>query len=104
VKYSNYDYKKKDQLLPSSPKMSLCLKGDKISPALIRLLYLGENEEILFYKSLNLRKFKNGKNIFRKLLVITPVNLILASYKSFYIPMPNPDKPEPTGFIKTMLQ
>ena len=104
MKYSNYDYKKKDQLLPSSPKMSPCLKGDKISPALIRLLYLGENEEILFYKSLNLRKFKNGKNIFRKLLVITPVNLILASYKSFYIPMPNPDKPEPTGFIKTMLQ
>lgn len=87
VKYSNCNYNKGDQRT-SSPIISPCLKGDKLSPKSARLLYLGEEAEILLYKSLKLRKFKNGIKIFRKHLVITSSNLILASYKrlNFLIP------------------
>ncbi len=88
---SNCDYKKGDALPASPAKISPHVKGDKIPPALLNLLSLGEGEEVLFYKTLNMftNKFINGKRIIRKALVITSANLIFLDYNCFSLRKPN---------------
>jgi hypothetical protein len=87
---SNCDYKKGD-VLPASPStLSAYVKGDKISSTLINLLSLGQGEEVLFHKSLDVftNKFINGKRMVRKDLVITSANVIILDYKC--IPLGRP--------------
>jgi hypothetical protein len=86
---ANCDYKKGDRL-PSPAKISINAKGDIIPATLTNLLTLGEGEEILFHKTLTVftNKFKNGKRIIRKHLVITSRNLIILDYNTFQMGTP----------------
>jgi len=65
-------------------------KGDKVTPGLLNLLRLGENEEILFHKKLTLsyQQLKNGERTVRKHLVVTTANVILLDYYFFHIHFP----------------
>lgn len=70
-------------------KSAPSLKGDEIPSGLITLLNIGEDEEILFHKKLNLftQQLKNEKRVARKHLVITTANLIILDYYSFHLRM-----------------
>ncbi len=86
----NCSYQKGIPLTILAARISPSLKGDKIPPGLLNLLNLGESEEILFHKKLNLftQKLKNGERVARKHFVITTANLIILDYYSFHIRMP----------------